>query len=119
MAKLQNVLAHNASRLRMVMGKTQKQIAVMAGVSQKTISTLETQDSPISPRLATLEAVATSFKLHPAILLLEGITDEALTDREVGIMIEKFAALPAHRKRQIIEMIRDYHALEEAGKKAG
>lgn len=54
MAKLQNVLAHNASRLRMVMGKTQKQIAVMAGVSQKTISTLETQDSPISPRLARL-----------------------------------------------------------------
>jgi len=85
----------------------------MAGLSQKTISNLESPASPMSPKLATVEAVATCFRLHPAILLLDGVTDEALTDRQVGIMIENFAQLSEYRKRQVIELISDFSNLEK------
>lgn len=112
MPKIQTVLANNAHRLRVLMRKTQREISAMAGVSQKTISNLETPDSPVSPKLATIEAIARSFKLHPAILLLDGITDEALTDRQLGVMIEQFARLPEHRKKQIMDMIADFTKLE-------
>lgn len=112
MPKIQTVLANNARRLRVLMRKTQKEISVMAGISQKTISNLETPDSPVSPKLATIEAVASGFKLHPAMLLLDGITDDALTDRQVGLMIEQFARLPEHRKKQVMELIADFTRLE-------
>jgi len=114
MAKIQRVLADNARRLRVLMRKTQKDISAMCGVSQKTISNLETPDSPMSPKLSTVESLAAGFKLHPAILLLEGITDEALTDRQVGVMIEEFAALPAQRKRQVMDLISDFSRLERS-----
>lgn len=111
--KLQAVLANNAHRLLALKRKTQKEVAIIAGLSQKTISNLESPDSPMSPKLITVEAIATSFKLHPAILLLDGITDEALTDRQVGVMIEQFAQLPEHRKRQVIALIEDFSNLEK------
>ena len=112
MTKVQKVLAENARRLRVLMRKTQRDIASMCDVSQKTISNLETPDSPISPKLATIEALASGFKLHPAMLLLDKITDDALTDRQVGVMIEEFAALPASRKRQVMDLISDFSRLE-------
>lgn len=111
-ATVQAVLAENAYRLRTLKRKSQKEIADIAGVSQKTISNLEMPDSPISPKLATIEAIAKAFGLHPAVLLLEGVTDDALTDKHVGTMIEQFARLPARRKRQIMELISDYTRLE-------
>lgn len=111
--KLQAVLADNAHRLRTLNRKTQKDISVISGLSQKTISNLESPDSPMSPKLVTVEAIAGSFRLHPAILLIDGITDEALTDRQVGLMIEQFAQLPEHRKRQVIALIEDFSNLEK------
>lgn len=109
---LQEVLANNARRLRVLKRQTQKDISVSAGLSQKTVSNLEAPDSPTSPKLSTVESLANCFKLHPAILLLDGITDETLTDRQVGVMIEKFAQLPEHRKRQVIDLIGDFISLE-------
>jgi len=113
MAGIQSVLARNAKRLRILQGKSQREMSALAGVSQKTISNLEWAESPISPKLSTVEAVATYFRLHPAILLLDGISDEALTDRHVGLMIEQFAKLPEGRKRQIMSLVNDFHKIGE------
>ena len=111
MAGIQAVLARNAKRLRALQGKSQREMSALAGVSQKTISNLEWAESPISPKLSTIESVAGYFRLHPAVLLMEGVTDEALTDREVGQMIEKFARLPDKRKRQILDLVNDFNQI--------
>lgn len=108
---IQETLARNAKRLRTLQGKSQREMSLLAGVSQKTISNLEWPESPISPKLSTVESVAGYFRLHPAILLLDGITDEALTDKDIGNMIERFAALPHARKRQIMDLIADFNNL--------
>lgn len=113
MNKAQAVLARNVKRLRALQGKSQRDMSVLAGVSQKTISNLEWPESPISPKLSTVESVARYFKLHPAILLLDGVTDDALTDRKVGLMIEQFAGLTERRKRQIIELIEDFSSIDD------
>lgn len=113
MHKAQAVLARNVKRLRALQGKSQRDMSVLAGVSQKTISNLEWPESPISPKLSTVESVARYFKLHPAILLLDGVTDDALTDRKVGLMIEQFAGLTERRKRQIIELIEDFSSIDD------
>lgn len=110
---IQAVLARNAKRLRALQGKSQRDMSLLAGVSQKTISNLEWPESPISPKLSTVEAIARYFKLHPAILLMDGITDDVLTDREVGAMIETFAALPQRRKRQIMDLIADLGSIQD------
>jgi len=112
-SKIQSVLANNARRLRLLARKSQMEVAKIAGVSQKTICNLEAPDAVVSPKLATIEALARGFHLHPAVLLLEGITDEALTDRQLGLMIEKFVQLPDHRKRQIMDLIADFARLED------
>jgi len=111
MTGIQATLARNAKRLRALEGKSQRDMSLLAGVSQKTISNLEWSESPISPKLSTVESVARYFRLHPAILLLDNVTDDALTDRELGSMIEAFAALPQRRKRQIMELINDFNAM--------
>jgi len=108
MKRTQAVLANNVKRLRALQGKSQREMALLAGVSQKTISNLEFDASPVSPKLSTVESIARYFKLHPSVLLLDGVTDDALTDRQVGVMIERFAALPERRKRQIIDLIDDF-----------
>lgn len=113
MAGIQSVLARNAKRLRILQGKTQREMSELAGVSQKTISNLEVANSPISPKLSTVEAIAAYFRLHPAVLLLDGVTDEALTDRQIGAMIEQFARLPDSRKRQIMSLVDDFHKIGE------
>ncbi len=113
MQKAQAVLARNIKRLRALQGKSQRDMSLIAGVSQKTISNLEWPESPISPKLSTVEAVARYFRIHPAILLLDGVTDDSLTDRKVGMMIEQFASLTERRKRQIIELIDDFNSIED------
>jgi transcriptional regulator with XRE-family HTH domain len=108
---IQSVLARNAKRLRTLQGRSQRDMAMIAAVSQKTISNLETPDSQISPKLSTVAAIARYFRIHPAIMLMDGITDDALTDVELGSMIEQFAGLPQRRKRQIMDLISDLSSL--------
>lgn len=113
MAKIQAVLATNVKRLRALQRKSQREMSALAGVSQKTISNLEWAESPISPKLSTVEAVADYFRLHPAVLLLDEVSDDALTDRQVGLMIEQFAKLPERRKRQIMDLVGDFNKIEQ------
>ena len=112
MSKLQNVLASNLKRLRILKGVSQERLAEIIDVAQKTISNLEVEDQPISPKLNTIEKVAQYFGLHPSIMLMDGITDDALTDESVKYMCERFAALPPHRKQQIMGLIDDFAQLE-------
>lgn len=111
---VQAILARNAKRLRVLKGKSQRDMSLSAGVSQKTISNLEWPESPISPKLSTVEAVARYFKLHPAILLIDDVPDDALTDRDLGAMIEDFVSLPHRRKRQIMDLIADFKSINDA-----
>ena len=112
MAGMQAVLAKNLKRLRELQGKSQRQMATIAKVSQKTISNLELVDSGQAPKLTTIEYVADYFKLHPSLLLMDGLSDEALTDSEVSKMIEQFARLPMKRKKQIMELVSDFTKLD-------
>lgn len=114
MLDAQSVLAKNVKRLRKLQSKSQRQMSDQAGVSQKTISNLETEDSPVSPKLATVSAVANYFKIHPAMLLIEGVTDDALTDSQTKRMVESFARLPERRKRQVMDLIEDYSKLQNS-----
>lgn len=114
MGKLQNVLGRNLKRLRALRGDiSQRNMARIAGVSQKTISNLEVPDGAISPRLVTIEEVADYFDIHPSILLMEDVTDDALTDREVSKMVVAFAQLPSKRKRQILDLIDDFSKIDQ------
>ena len=103
----EEILGRNLKRLRLLRGVTQSKMAGIAGVSQKTISNLENADSMTSARMETVTKVAEYFSVHPAVLMMDHITDDTLTDTEVSVMVERFAQLSAEHKRRIMDMIND------------
>lgn len=116
--QVEKTLGRNLKRLRELKGVSQEKMGKIAGISQKTVSNLENQQSIISPKLGTLISVAEYFHIHPGILVMADLTDDSLTSKEVSEMLEKFTQLePAHQRR-IMDLIGDYWAMEEKGARA-
>lgn len=114
--KVDRTLRKNLKRLRQLRGVTQKDMGRIAGVAQKTVSNLENPESGITPRLETIVRVASYFSIHPAMLLMEDLSDDSLTDSEVSIMLERFTQLQPEHKRRIMDLIGDYWSLEVQSK---
>lgn len=109
----EQIFGRNLKRLRDLEGVTQTKMAKIAGVSQKTISNLENAESITPPRMETISKVANYFSIHPAILIMEDLTDDALTDKQVSVMIERFAQLAPDHKRRIMDLISDLWQLRD------
>lgn len=109
---IEKTLGRNLRRLRDLKGVSQTEMARIAGVSQKTVSNLENEQSVVSPKLQTLISVGEYFKIHPGVLLMTDLTDDSLTDSEVSLMLERFAQLEVPHKRRIMDLIGDYWAME-------
>ena len=92
-SKVEETLGKNLRRLRELRGVSQTEMSKIAGVSQKTVSNLENRETEVSPKLQTIIRVADYFKVHPGILLTADLTDDSLTNREVSLMLERFAQL--------------------------
>lgn len=110
----EQIFGRNVRRLRELKKVNQEKMGRIAGVSQKTISNLESPDSDISPQMKTVAEVADYFEIHPAMLIMSDITDDSLTDSEVSVMIERFAQLAPEHKRRIMDLIDDLWQLRDS-----
>lgn len=113
--QVEKTLGQNLRRLRELKGVSQEKMGKIAGVSQKTVSNLENQQSIVSPKLSTLISVAEYFHIHPGILVMTDLTDDSLTNKEVSEMLEKFTQLAPPHQRRIMDLIGDYWAMEVKG----
>lgn len=110
--QVEKTLGRNLRRLRELKGVSQEKMGVIAGVSQKTVSNLESEQSIVSPKLSTLISVAEYFQIHPGILVMTDLTDNSLTNREVSEMLEKFVQLSPPHQRRLMDLIGDYWQME-------
>lgn len=109
----EKIFGRNVKRLRELQKINQAEMARIAGVSQKTISNLENAESMTSPQMKTVAKVAEYFSIHPAILIMEDLTDDSLTDKEVSLMLQRFAQLSPSHKRRIMDLISDLWQLRD------
>lgn len=111
--KMELVLGRNLLRLRQLQNVPQTKMAKIAGVSQKTISNIENANSGVSPKLQTICQVADYFGIHPSVLLIDNLTDDALTDKSVSLMLQRFVQLAPEHKTRIMDLIGDLWKLRE------
>lgn len=116
--QVERTLGRNLKRLRNLKAISQEKMGKIAGVSQKTVSNLESEDDLVTPNLATIISVAEFFGIHPGILMMTDLTDDSLTNKEVSEMLEKFTQLSPPHQRRIMDLIGDYWTMEVKGQQA-
>ena len=86
-------LARNIKALRLDAGWTQDDLRLRAGISQKTISNMESPDKTGSPYLHNIEAVAAVFGLQAWQLLIPWLPDELARNPRLGRLVRGYAQL--------------------------
>lgn len=108
---IEAVIGSNVRRLRALHDVSQAEMGRKSGVSQKTISNIERDGEIASPKAGSLDLVARYFSIHPALLMIENLPDEALQSSKVSEMMVQFAQLDHHHQRRIQELIADFSRL--------
>lgn len=111
MKRLEAVLGENVRRLRRLAGKSQSQIGKESDLSQKTVSNMEQDGEMGSPKLDSVGGIARYFRVHPALLLIDNLPDEALKDQRVSEMLAAFARLDHDYQAKVMDLIEDYSKL--------
>lgn len=86
-------LARNIKALRLDAGWTQEELRIRAGISQKTISNMESPDKTGSPYLNNIEAVAAVFGLQAWQLLIPWLPDELARNPRLVRLVRGYAQL--------------------------
>lgn len=108
---IEAVIGSNVRRLRALHDVSQAEMGRKSGVSQKTISNIERDGEIASPKAGSLDLVARYFSVHPALLMIENLPDEALQSSKVSEMMVQFAQLDHQHQRRIQELIADFSRL--------
>jgi len=87
-----------------------RDIQLASGVHQKTISSMENPEQTISPLLANIEKLATSYRLSVRSLLALDLTDSGADPNTFSTWIDCFSGLSTFQQSLLISMAKEFQA---------
>ncbi|WP_417518814.1 helix-turn-helix domain-containing protein [Marinobacter sp.] len=109
--RIEVVIGRNVRRLRALRGVSQAEVGRSSIISQKTMSNIERDGEAGSVRAESLDKIARYFGVHPALLLIDNLPDEALANGRVSDMMVQFARLDHAYQKRIQDLIADFTQL--------
>lgn len=97
-------LARNVKALRVAVGWSQEDLRIRAGISQKSVSNMESPHKTGSPYLDNIEAVAGAFNLEAWQLLIPWLPDELARNQRLVKLVRGYAQI-SDEGRETIDKI--------------
>ena len=100
-------LAANFSFLRSRAGKSQREIAEVSGVSQKTISSMEDPGAKNSPVVTNVEKLAECYRVPLGALFEEDLSQQGSDIDGLMLWMRCYAGLTGAQQRMLLNLARE------------